>query len=459
MDMKMIDNVLWKQKEFFNKGNTLSIKFRLEMLKKLKQAVVKYEKEILEALYLDLNKSEFEGYMCEIGMALNEISHMIKHIKKYSKVRKVKTPLAQFKSKSFVKPCPYGNTLIISPWNYPFLLSIDPLVASIASGNTAIIKPSEYSINTSKVIEKMINECFDEEYIKVVNGEVETSTYLLSQNFDFIFFTGSTKVGKIVLKSAAEHLIPTVLELGGKSPCIVDSSAKLKLAAKRIIFGKLINVGQTCVAPDYIYCQEEIKDELIKELIIQIKEQYGEDYLSCPYYGKIINKIHFERIINLINQDKVIYGGKFNKDLLKIEPTILDNIDFNDEVMLEEIFGPILPILTFKSVDEVINNLNNRPKPLAFYIFSEDKNNINKLMDRCLFGGGCINVTIIHLATNEMGFGGVKESGMGSYHGKVGFDAFSHNKSVVNKKPWLDLPMRYAPYKNKYLNLVKKFLK
>ena len=305
----------------------------------------------------------------------------------------------------------------------------------------------------------MINECFDEEYIKVVNGEVETSTYLLSQNFDFIFFTGSTKVGKIVLKSAAEHLIPTVLELGGKSPCIVDSSAKLKLAAKRIIFGKLINVGQTCVAPDYIYCQEEIKDELIKELIIQIKEQYGEDYLSCPYYGKIINKIHFERIINLINQDKVIYGGKFNKDLLKIEPTILDNIDFNDEVMLEEIFGPILPILTFKSVDEVINNLNNRPKPLAFYIFSEDKNNINKLMDRCLFGGGCINDTIIHLATNEMGFGGVKESGMGSYHGKVGFDAFSHNKSIVNKKTWIDLPMRYAPYKRKYLNLVKKFLK
>ena len=261
------------------------------------------------------------------------------------------------------------------------------------------------------------------------------------------------------MKSAAEHLIPTVLELGGKSPCIVDSSAKLKLAAKRIIFGKLINVGQTCVAPDYIYCQEEIKDELIKELIIQIKEQYGEDYLSCPYYGKTINKIHFERIINLINQDKVIYGGKFNKDLLKIEPTILDNIDFNDEVMLEEIFGPILPILTFKSVDEVINNLNNRPKPLAFYIFSEDKNNINKLMDRCLFGGGCINDTIIHLATNEMGFGGVKESGMGSYHGKVGFDAFSHNKSIVNKKTWIDLPMRYAPYKSKYLNLVKKFLK
>ena len=454
-----IDDIFNKQKMYFQSGNTLPISFRIEKLKKLKDIIKKYENEILNALFVDLGKSDFEGYMCEIGMALNEISHMIKHVKKYAKDKRVKTPLAQFASKSYIKASPYGTTLIISPWNYPFLLSIDPLIAAIAAGNTAIIKPSEYSVETSKMIDKIINECFEEEYVAVVNGEVDVSEYLLTKNFDFIFFTGSSNVGKIVLRKAAENLTPTVLELGGKSPCIVDETSNIKLAAKRIIFGKLLNVGQTCVAPDYIYCHQSIKEELIKELINQIKLQYGENYLENTSYGKIINNKHFDRIIGLIESNKVIYGGHSDQTTLKIEPTIIDNVTFDDKIMQEEIFGPLIPIITYENIDTIISTLNNKPKPLAFYLFSENKETIKTLTTRCIFGGGCINDTIIHIATNEMGFGGVKESGMGAYHGKAGFDAFSHYKSIVNKKTWIDLPMRYSPYKNKFNKLVHFFLK
>jgi len=454
-----IDDIFNKQKMYFQNGNTLPISFRIEKLKKLKEIIKKYENEILNALFVDLGKSDFEGYMCEIGMALNEISHMIKHVKKYAKDKRVKTPLAQFASKSYIKASPYGTTLIISPWNYPFLLSIDPLIAAIAAGNTAIIKPSEYSVETSKMIDKIINECFEEEYVAVVNGEVDVSEYLLTKNFDFIFFTGSSNVGKIVLRKAAENLTPTVLELGGKSPCIVDETSNIKLAAKRIIFGKLLNVGQTCVAPDYIYCHQSIKEELIKELINQIKLQYGENYLENTSYGKIINNKHFDRIIGLIESNKVIYGGHSDQTTLKIEPTIIDNVTFDDKIMQEEIFGPLIPIITYENIDTIISTLNNKPKPLAFYLFSENKETIKTLTTRCIFGGGCINDTIIHIATNEMGFGGVKESGMGAYHGKAGFDAFSHYKSIVNKKTWIDLPMRYSPYKNKFNKLVHFFLK
>lgn len=460
-----IEQTLQKQREYFLTGATLPVPFRIEMLKKLYNTIKKYEKEINEALYADLGKSEFEGFMCEIGMALSEIGYLIKHTRKLAKKRRVATPLAQFASSSYQKPCPYGNVLIMSPWNYPFMLTIDPLADAIAAGNTAIVKPSAYSPKTSEIIEKIISECFPPEYIAVVTGGRKENAELLNKRFDFVFFTGSSSVGKEVLRHTAEYLTPAVLELGGKSPCIVDNSivnntAKIKLAAKRIVFGKLLNCGQTCVAPDYILCQKDIKDALIKEICNEIKLQYGENSLENSDFGKIVNQKHFDRLCGLIDKDKVVFGGKTDKSALKISPTVMDNVEWDDKVMQEEIFGPILPILTFDKIEEVVTLLNDKPHPLALYIFSENKKNIEFVTDRVLYGGGCINDTIIHLATSEMGFGGVGESGMGSYHGKVGFDAFSHLKSIVDKKTWLDLPMRYQPYKSKlYEKLLRMFLK
>jgi len=455
-----MDEILERQRIYFNNGNTLPIKFRKEMLKRLYSAIKENETEINEALTADLGKSVYEGFMCEIGLALTEISHMIKKVKKYARRRIVRTPLTQFASRSFKIAVPYGNTLIMSPWNYPFLLTIDPLANAIAAGNTAIVKPSAYSPATSAIIEKIIKQCFDEEYVAVVTGGRNENAHLLEMPFDFIFFTGSKEVGREVLRHAAERLTPCVLELGGKSPCIVDDSAKIKLAAKRIVFGKYLNCGQTCVAPDYVICDEKIHDELVREICFQIKLQYGEQPFTNADYGKIINVKHFERIKSLIDDKKVVIGGKYDDVALKIEPTVLDTVTWDDAVMQEEIFGPVLPILTYKSFDEVIRLMQEKSKPLAFYIFSENRKNIKTVTHNCLYGGGCVNDTVIHLATSEMGFGGVGESGMGSYHGKTGFDAFSHIKSIVDKKTWMDLPMRYQPYKNK-LNkkLLRMFLK
>ena len=409
--------------------------------------ITKYEKEIACALKEDLGKSEYESYMCETGLVLSEISYMIRHVRKYARKHYVYTPLSQFAAVSYKQSVPYGNTLIMSPWNYPLLLTIDPLADAIAAGNTAIVKPSAYSPATSNLIEKMIKECFPSEYVAVVTGGRKENAALLEKKFDFIFFTGSQNVGKEVLRHAAEYLTPAVLELGGKSPCIVDKSAKIKLAAKRIVFGKYLNCGQTCVAPDYILCHESVKDKLIQEICLQIKKQFGEQPLENNDYGKIVNQKHFERLLGLIDQKKVIIGGEADQKVHKIAPTLMDQVTWKDAIMQEEIFGPILPVLTFNKIDEVINVLADKPKPLAFYIFSEDKAVIQKLSDRCRYGGGCINDVIIHLATSEMGFGGVGESGMGAYHGKIGFDAFSHTKSIVDKKTWMDLPMRYQPYR------------
>ena len=460
MEAQEIAKIIENQQKYFNTGATLSVKFRVEMLKRLHSTIKKYEKEILDAIKLDLGKSEYEAYMCEVGLALSEVSYMIRKTKRFTKEKRVHTPLAQFASRSYKKPTPYGNVLIMSPWNYPFLLTIDPLADAIAAGNTVVIKPSAYSPNTSAVVDKIIKECYEENFVAVVTGGRKENASLLSQKFDFIFFTGSQAVGREVLRNAAEHLTPAVLELGGKSPCIVDSSAKLKLAAKRIVFGKFVNCGQTCVAPDYILCDKSIKDELVKEIVEQIKLQYTLNPLNNKDYGKIINEKHFDRILGLIDNNKVVLGGGSNKETLKIEPTVMDNVSETDAVMQEEIFGPVLPILTYESIDEVIDNLSNKDKPLALYLFSQDKETINKVTSRCRYGGGCINDTIIHIATTEMGFGGVGESGMGSYHGKTGFDAFSHYKSIVDKKTWLDLPMRYQPYKSK-LNrfLIRLFLR
>ncbi|WP_273400096.1 aldehyde dehydrogenase [Traorella massiliensis] len=442
-----IDEILEKQRLYFQSGATLSVDFRIEMLKKLRNVITKYEKEIAYALKEDLGKSEYESYMCETGLVLSEISYMIRHVRKYARKHYVYTPLSQFAAVSYKQSVPYGNTLIMSPWNYPLLLTIDPLADAIAAGNTAIVKPSAYSPATSNLIDKMIKECFPSEYVAVVTGGRKENAALLEKKFDFIFFTGSQNVGKEVLRHAAEYLTPAVLELGGKSPCIVDKSAKIKLAAKRIVFGKYLNCGQTCVAPDYILCHESVKDQLIQEICLQIKKQFGEQPLENNDYGKIVNQKHFERLLGLIDQKKVIIGGEADQKVHKIAPTLMDQVTWKDAIMQEEIFGPILPVLTFNKIDEVINVLADKPKPLAFYIFSEDKAVIQKLSDRCRYGGGCINDVIIHLATSEMGFGGVGESGMGAYHGKIGFDAFSHTKSIVDKKTWMDLPMRYQPYR------------
>lgn len=460
MTNEQIRSLLNKQRQFYKSGATISVKFRIEQLKKLYAVIKKYENEINEALKTDLGKSHYEGFMCESGMVLSEISHMIRNAKKFAKRKTVHTPLAQFASHSFIQPVPYGNTLIMSPWNYPFLLAIDPLVDAIAAGNTAIVKPSAYSPATSNIVNKIITECFPEEYVAVVTGGRAENTALLAQKFDFVFFTGSQAVGKEVLRHTAEHLTPVVLELGGKSPCIVDASANIKLAAKRIVFGKYLNCGQTCIAPDYIMCERSIKDEFIAEVIKQIKIQYGENPLENKDYGKIINEKHFARLCKLIDSKKVVTGGKVNADTCQIAPTVMDNVTEEDAVMGEEIFGPIMPILTFDDFDTVVDNLKDKDKPLALYLFTSNKNHMKRVTTELSYGGGCINDVIIHLATTEMGFGGVGESGMGSYHGKTGFDAFSHYKSIVDKKTWIDLPMRYQPYKNKfYEKLLHMFLK
>ena len=452
-------NILEKQKKFFKSGKTLDINLRIEYLKKLKKVIKDNEIAIFEVLNKDLGKSETEAYMCEVGLTLDEISYMIKNIKKFAKEKIVPTPLTNFHSKSIIKLVPRGNVLIMSPWNYPFLLTMEPLVDAISAGNTVILKPSAYSKFTSDIVSKIIKDVFPEEYVAVVKGGREENKQLLSYKYDYIFFTGSQSVGKEVLRSASEHLTPVALELGGKSPCIIDKTANIDLSAKRIVFGKFLNCGQTCVAPDYILCEESIKQELIKAIKKEIIKQFGENPIENPNYGKIINEKHFNRVRNLIDFDKTIIGGKTNPETLKIEPTVLDNITWADNVMKEEIFGPVLPILTFKTINEVVETVENHSHPLALYVFSTDKKNIKQITEHCRYGGGCINDVVVHLATPEMPFGGFGESGMGSYHGKFGFETFSHRKSTLDKKLWLDLPMRYQPYKNFYNKLLRIFLK
>lgn len=455
-----IEELLEKQRKYYKTGETLELEFRIKQLKKLYIVIRKYENEINEALKEDLGKSSFESFMCETGLVLSEISYMIHNIKKFSAPKRVHTPLSQFASRSFIQPMPYGNILIMSPWNYPFLLTIEPLVDAIAAGNTAILKPSAYSPATGRIIEKIVKNCFSPQYVAVVTGGRVENAALLEQKFDFVFFTGSQAVGKEVLRHTANHLTPTVLELGGKSPCIVDKSADIKLAAKRIVFGKYLNCGQTCVAPDYILCESSIKEDFVNEVIRQIKIQYGKNPMNNKDYGKIINKKHFKRLCGLIDYDKVVFGGKTDINEMRIEPTVMDNVTNADAVMSEEIFGPIMPILAFESFEKLMDILKDKDKPLALYMFSNDKKHIKRVVSELSYGGGCINDVVIHLATSEMGFGGVGESGMGSYHGKAGFEAFSHNKSIVDKKTWIDLPIRYQPYKSKiYEKLLHCFLR
>ena len=459
MTEQEIKDIVTRQRKYFQTGATLPVSSRLTALQKLYHAISGHEAEIHDALKKDLGKSGFESYMCETGMVLEELSYMLKHTPKFAREQRVRTPLAQFHSRSYKKPSPYGVTLIMSPWNYPFMLTLSPLVDALAAGNTAVVKPSAYSPHTSEVLRLILSECFEPQYVAVVTGGRAENTCLLHEHFDYIFFTGSQNVGKEVMRNAAEYLTPVTLELGGKSPCIVDQTADIKLAAKRIVFGKYLNCGQTCVAPDYVYCHRSVKEKLIKEVQKQIRRQYGKQPLHNSDYGKIINEKHFDRILGLIDEKKVVHGGDSDRNTLRIEPTVMDNVTFSDAVMQEEIFGPVLPVLTFDSLDEAIRRINSMPHPLALYLFTSDKKAARKVTARCGFGGGCINDTIIHLATSEMGFGGFGESGMGAYHGKAGFDTFTHYKSIVDKKTWIDLPMRYQPYRKRNEKMVRFFLK
>lgn len=459
MNKTEIEQIIKKQQAYFATGVTLPVSFRKMALKKLYRMMVEREADLTRAVKADLGKSANETYMCEIGLIKAEISHFLKKLDGYAREKRVPTPMAQYVSRSFVKPVPHGTVLIMSPWNYPLLLTLEPLVDALAAGNTAVVKPSAYSPETSKVMAEILQAIYPPEYVAVVQGGRHENSALLECDFDYIFFTGSKNVGKEVMRKASKHLIPLTLELGGKSPCIVDETANIRLAAKRIVFGKFTNCGQTCVAPDYIYVEESVKDELITELKRQIRKQYGKSPLMNPTYGKIVNDKHFVRVTGLIDENKVVYGGRSDAKSRKIEPTIMDNVTWDDAVMGEEIFGPVLPILTYESLTEVVAKVNSMESPLALYHFSSNQKMINYVKERVAFGGGCINDTLIHLATSAMGFGGVGESGMGAYHGKIGFDTFSHKKSIVDKKTFLDLPMRYQPYNKINDFLVRMFLK
>lgn len=459
MTEQEIKDILQQQNHFFSSGKTIPAEFRLKQLESLKEAMIRHEADLAAALKEDLGKSRMESYMCEIGLTLSELTWMQKHLRSLMRSKHVSTPAAQFAAKSFRSPSPYGTVLIMSPWNYPVLLTLDPLIDAIAAGNTAVVKPSAYAPCTFDVMKTMIEECFPAHYVAVVDGGRAENQALLQQRFDMIFFTGGKTVGREVLRHAAEYLTPVTLELGGKSPCIVDSTAKIRLAAKRIVFGKYLNCGQTCVAPDYILCDKRIRDELITAILAEIEKQFGKEPLKNPNYGKIINEKHFERILGLINGEKLVYGGQSEPESLRIAPTVLNNITWDDAVMGEEIFGPLLPILTFDTLDEALDTVESHPHPLALYFFSEDKAAQKKVLDTCRFGGGCINDTIIHLATSDMPFGGVGESGMGSYHGRVGFETFSHYRSIVNKKTWMDLPIRYQKYTRLKEKMLRMFLK
>lgn len=458
MDKEYILSCYQKQKDALENNRLRNPKNRIKALKELYNNIKLFKDEICEALKIDLNKSEVESYMSEIGLVLSEITYMKKHLKAFSRPKRVATPLAQFASKSFTLPCPKGQVLIISPWNYPFMLSIEPLVDAIAAGNVVMIKPSETSSHVSAVIDKLIKATFSPEEVFTVLGGREECSFLLDLDFDHIFFTGSTRVGKIVMQKAAEHFTTVTLEMGGKSPCIVDETANIELAAKRIVFGKFLNCGQTCVAPDYLYCHSSIKDKLVKEIGKQIVLQYSVDPLNNKDYPKMINLKQFKASKELITQENCIFGGKFNQNILKIEPTLLQS-NWDSTEMQTEIFGPVLPVLTFDNLDEAIKKVNSLSHPLALYIFSSSKKNQSKVLEKCEFGGGCVNDCIIHLATSNMPFGGLKTSGIGGYHGKVGFETFTHQKSIVDKKTWLDLPMRYQPYSKLKYKLIKMFLK
>ena len=455
--MQDISSVISKQRSFFESGQTMNVRYRISYLKKLGAAIHLHEKDILEALHKDLNKAPFEAYATEVGIVLEELSFILKHIKSWAKPKRVTTSITNYLASSKIYSEPYGIALVMSPWNYPFQLTLAPVIGAIAAGNCVVVKPSNYSPNTSSIIELILKEVFPEKYVATILGGREANQSLLEQKFDYILFTGSVAVGKLVMGAAAKHLTPVTLELGGKSPCIVDETANLEIAARRIIWGKYVNAGQTCVAPDYLLVHHTVKAALIEKMKAYIVKFYGNDgtYKELP---KIINEKHFNRLLGLIEGEQIITGGVSMKETNQITPTILDHITWDSKIMQEEIFGPILPVIEYSDLDEMMNIINHRPKPLALYFFTQSKERENKILKGISFGGGCINDTIMHLASSYSPFGGVGESGMGGYHGKASFDTFSHHKSILNKSTKFDMPLRYPPYKE-HIKLVKMILK
>lgn len=453
-----ISSIVNKQKEYFYKGHTRSVETRKNNLKKLYDGIQRFEDEIFQALKLDLNKSVHESFTTEIGYVLKEISFQMKHISSWSKPKRVRTALTHFGSKGKVVPEPYGVTLIIAPWNYPFQLAIAPLVGALAAGNTVVLKPSELTPNVSKVLTRMLEELFPEELVSVVEGGVEESTALLKEPFDYIFFTGSVGVGKVVMEAAAKKLTPLTLELGGKSPCIVHKDAKLDVTARRIVWGKFLNAGQTCVAPDYMYVHSSVKEQLIEALRHEIAEQYGKDALQNDNYVRIVSERHFERLCTFLQDGKPVIGGNYTKETLHIEPTVLTNVTWQSAVMEDEIFGPILPIIEYDKIEEVIETIQHHPKPLALYVFSEDRKVQEKVTSNISYGGGCINDVVYHLATPYLPFGGVGSSGLGSYHGEQSFRTFSHYKSILSQSTAFDMKIRYSSTKSA-LKFIRKLLK
>ncbi|MHA6531654.1 aldehyde dehydrogenase [Paenibacillus sp. BAC0078] len=457
---EQVDQLLQEHRKKFHSGYTQSVDFRLEQLKKLADAIKRNEQSLLSALYQDLRKNEFEAYATEIGYTLDSIRYMRKHLKRWAEPKKVKTPFYHVSSKSYIYKEPYGTVLIVGPFNYPFQLLIEPLIGAIAAGNSVVLKPSENTPTVAAAVKKLIQETFDETYIRVIEGEKETTSALIHAPFDYIFFTGSVPVGKIVMEAASKNLVPVTLELGGKSPAIVDKTANIAMAAKRIIWGKMMNTGQTCIAPDYVLAHEDIKEELIASMKEVLASFYGPDARHSSDYGRIVNERQFDRLASILDKDQanVLYGGKTNREELYIEPTLLAAASWSDAAMLDEIFGPILPIMGFQQLEDAIQTVNSRPKPLALYLFTEHHQVENEVLTRVSFGGGCINDTITHVANHHLPFGGVGNAGIGAYHGKYSFDLFSHAKSVMTKGTRLDVKLLFPPYGDK-VKWIRKVLR
>ena len=457
--MNTIPDIISSQREFFKSQKTKDLDYRLSLLRALKVEILANEQAVIGALNKDFKKSEFEGYLSEFGIVISELNFAIKNLKRWAKPKRIKSSLLTFPSKDYLYPEPFGTALIIAPWNYPFLLAIEPLIMAIAAGNTVVIKPSELTENTSKLITRIIKNVFPETIATSIQGGVEISTELLAQKWDYIFFTGSTHVGKIVAQAAAKHLTPVVLELGGKSPCIIDDSVNLKLVARRLVWGKLLNGGQTCIAPDYVIAKSNIKEDLIAVLKTEINKQYGENPENSLDFPRIVNKNNTKRLETLLQDSNIVFGGKINVNECYISPTLVDQPSLNSQLMQEEIFGPILPILTYNTEEDIEHIIWNLEKPLSLYVFSNKTSFIKSTIEKYSFGGGVINDLLIHFGNHRLPFGGVGASGMGKYHGKHGFNTFSNTKPIVKRGNWFDPSFRYAPYKGKMslLKLVFKY--
>jgi len=456
--LKNIPELINSQKAFFKSQKTKAVEYRLSLLKDLKKEIISKEQAIYEALHKDFKKSEFETYISEYALTLSELNLAIKNLKKWNKPNRVKASILSFPSSDYIYQEPYGTVLIISPWNYPFILAMAPIIMAIATGNTVVLKPSELTENTAKLLTGIIKNVFPETVLVSVEGGVDVSTELLAQKWDYIFFTGSTKVGKIVAKAAAENLTPVTLELGGKSPCIIDETIDLKLVAKRLVWGKLFNAGQTCIAPDYVLVKSHIKTKLIDLLKIEITKAYGKNTKTSNDFPRIINKKNLLRLKELLKDTNMIFGGDSDERTYYLAPTLVDEPSLQSDLMTDEIFGPILPILSYETESDIESIIYGLDKPLSLYVFSKNKKFINKIINKYSFGGGVINDSLIHFGNQKLPFGGVGASGMGAYHGKTGFDTFSHSKSIVKRGTWFDPPFRYAPYKGK-LGLLKKMFK